>query len=101
MRCGAGTRASRGVYASRRRRCRYGTAVEEQVALGGIEEGGLPVRRVALSTPEQGKDASAYRTVNVGLSSSYDSHASYIFVAAISICPLLILVVHAGVPNIC
>ena len=71
------------------------------MALGGIEEGGLPVRRVALSTPEQGKYASAYRTVNVGLSSSYDSHVSYIFVAAISMCPLLIPVVHAGVPNIC
>jgi hypothetical protein len=59
------------------------------VALGGIEEGGIPVRRVALSTPEQGKGASAYRTVNVGLSSSYDLHVSYIFVAAISICPPL------------
>jgi hypothetical protein len=62
-------------------------AVEEQVALCGIGEGGMPVRRVALSTPEQGKDTSIYRTVNVGPSSSYDSHVSYIFVAAIAICP--------------
>jgi hypothetical protein len=59
----------------------------------------MPVRRVALSTPEPGKDTSAYRTVNVGLSSSYDSHVSYIFVAAISICPPLLPVLHAGVPN--
>jgi hypothetical protein len=74
--------------------------VEEQVALCSIKKGGMPVRRVALSTPEQGKDASAYRTVNVRLSSSYDSHESYIFVVAISICPPLILVVHSGVSHI-
>ena len=69
------------------------------MALCSIKEEGMPVRRVALATPEQGKDASAYRTVNVGLSSSYDSHVSYIFVAAIAICPPLIPVVHAGVPH--
>jgi hypothetical protein len=62
------------------------------VALGGIKEGGIPVRRVALSPPpEQGKDAGVYHTVNVELSSSSDSHVSYIFVAVISICPTLIL----------
>jgi hypothetical protein len=38
-------------------------------------------------TPQQGKDASIYHAVNVGPSSNYDSHVSYIFVAAIAICP--------------
>jgi hypothetical protein len=74
--------------------------VEEQVALGDIEEGATPVWRVALSTPKQGKDASIDHTVNVGQSSNYDSHISYIFVAVLSTCPTLILVVHADIPKL-